>query len=248
MKIAIISDVHEDIIMLQMALKQIERQNCDTIVCLGDIVGYAPAYYCFDHSRNGQKCVDIIQKECDIVVAGNHDLYEIRKIPQYTSGFTYPGDWYNLPRERRDLLSNHKIWLYEEEVPANINSSAKDFFDTLPEFFVLESDSCVMLFSHSVFPDLTGSTVWFPKFCDDFLPHRRFMDKQNAVLSFSGHKHVEGVWQVSDKTFDINDFGNYSLKSYGQSIITPCLVSTEKKNGYLIFDTESSELMVVPLF
>ncbi len=41
MLLGVISDIHEDIIALEKALTFLEKRNCDQIICLGDIVGYA---------------------------------------------------------------------------------------------------------------------------------------------------------------------------------------------------------------
>ena len=42
MKIAVISDIHGNIEALEEAFSNIQNRNLDTIVCLGDLVGYGP--------------------------------------------------------------------------------------------------------------------------------------------------------------------------------------------------------------
>ena len=42
MIVAIISDIHANIIALKAVLKDIEEQQVDSIYCLGDLIGYAP--------------------------------------------------------------------------------------------------------------------------------------------------------------------------------------------------------------
>ena len=42
MKIAVISDIHGNIYALMKALEDIDEQNVDKIICLGDLVGYGP--------------------------------------------------------------------------------------------------------------------------------------------------------------------------------------------------------------
>lgn len=64
MRRAIISDVHGNLEALKTVLTDIEAQNCDQIICLGDIVGYGP---------EPQACVDLVQK-FDACILGNHDL------------------------------------------------------------------------------------------------------------------------------------------------------------------------------
>lgn len=57
MKIAIISDIHEDVVSLQLALKKIIKTGCDKIVCPGDISGFSMAHYNYHHHRNGHECM-----------------------------------------------------------------------------------------------------------------------------------------------------------------------------------------------
>ena len=45
MRIAIISDIHEDFAMLEKALAILKSVGYDMLVCLGDITGFAPEYY-----------------------------------------------------------------------------------------------------------------------------------------------------------------------------------------------------------
>ena len=52
MKLGIISDIHEDAERLIIALKALEKLNCDRIICLGDISGYDDRFYSYKYSRN----------------------------------------------------------------------------------------------------------------------------------------------------------------------------------------------------
>ena len=111
MKIAIISDIHEDIVSLKKAITIIEKNNADKIACLGDIVGFSVPYYPYIKTRNATECINIIKQNCDIVVAGNHDIYESKRIPNHTAGINYPNNWYSLSYEQREKIANNKIWL-----------------------------------------------------------------------------------------------------------------------------------------
>jgi predicted phosphodiesterase len=67
--IALISDIHANIDALQAVLDDIDRQEMEDIVCLGDVVGYgaAPA-----------ECVKLTRERCSITLMGNHDEYLVR--------------------------------------------------------------------------------------------------------------------------------------------------------------------------
>jgi predicted phosphodiesterase len=64
--IALISDIHGNIDALNAVLADIEQQEIDEIVCLGDIVGYgaAPA-----------ECLSLVRERCALTLMGNHDEY-----------------------------------------------------------------------------------------------------------------------------------------------------------------------------
>lgn len=64
MKIALISDVHGNLIALESVLEDINKQSVDKIICLGDIIGKGP---------NSKEAIDICRKECDLVIRGNWD-------------------------------------------------------------------------------------------------------------------------------------------------------------------------------
>jgi len=66
MKYAIIADIHSNLEALQVVLDDIQKQKCDHIACLGDVVGY---------NANPKECLDIIRSLNCPCVRGNHDEY-----------------------------------------------------------------------------------------------------------------------------------------------------------------------------
>lgn len=70
MKIAIISDIHANLVALEAVLADIESQKPDQIVCLGDVVGYGP---------RPNECVDLVREKTDVCLLGNHDAVAIGK-------------------------------------------------------------------------------------------------------------------------------------------------------------------------
>jgi predicted phosphodiesterase len=65
LRLAIISDIHSNLEALTAVLKKIEAENIDKIICLGDVVGYGP---------DPNACVELVQKQCEIIITGNHDF------------------------------------------------------------------------------------------------------------------------------------------------------------------------------
>lgn len=95
-KIALISDIHANIVALNKVLDDIEKRGISKIFCLGDLVlkGSSPC-----------EVVDIIKEKCEIIIKGNCDDYAV-----------YPNNnhkkWYNhiLGSERIKFLSSLPIY------------------------------------------------------------------------------------------------------------------------------------------
>ena len=62
--IAVISDIHGNKEAFEAVLRASSSQGVDDIWCLGDIVGYGP---------DPKDCVDLVQKNCSLLLMGNHD-------------------------------------------------------------------------------------------------------------------------------------------------------------------------------
>ncbi len=60
----IISDIHSNLSALQAVLQRLEELEVDSIMCLGDIVGYA---------ARPVECIELVRERAEIVVMGNHD-------------------------------------------------------------------------------------------------------------------------------------------------------------------------------
>lgn len=64
MRIGIISDVHSNIEALSAVEAELEKLACDTVVCLGDVVGYG---------ASPNECCDRIRAIASATLLGNHD-------------------------------------------------------------------------------------------------------------------------------------------------------------------------------
>ncbi|VAX14871.1 hypothetical protein MNBD_NITROSPINAE04-1611 [hydrothermal vent metagenome] len=64
MRYALISDIHANLEAFEAVLKDIKSVGVDNTLFLGDIVGYGP---------NPNECVDLLLKEADLSLGGNHD-------------------------------------------------------------------------------------------------------------------------------------------------------------------------------
>jgi predicted phosphodiesterase len=64
MRIAFISDIHGNLAALEAVLQDIDRHDIQTIICLGDVIGYGP---------DPAECVRLVSSRCRMSVMGNHE-------------------------------------------------------------------------------------------------------------------------------------------------------------------------------
>lgn len=64
MRTAVISDIHANRVALEAVMADAERIGVDSIVCLGDVVGYGP---------EPVACIELVRSRCAWTLAGNHD-------------------------------------------------------------------------------------------------------------------------------------------------------------------------------
>ncbi|MCD4698272.1 MAG: metallophosphoesterase [Bacteroidales bacterium] len=230
MKFGIIGDIHEDILSLKTALKCIEKAGCSEIICFGDIIGFSlPNFGHFD-TRDASECISAVKQNCKYVVAGNHDLFPVRKIPKFDTGFNYPENWYDMEYLERKALAGEEVWLNEEnELNPLISKSEKEYLRALPEYLVIKAKEFDLVVSHFLFPDLSGSHKQYYEAFGPIEPHLDFIDSNNALIGFSGHKHIEGFFNATNREKNYNTFGTYKVIKELQWIVGPCIVNGKKK-------------------
>lgn len=248
MKIAFISDIHEDYKSLEKALKLIAEENCDHIICLGDIIGFALPFYRYIDDRDANMCIKLIKENCTIAVAGNHDLFGIRKVPDFRSGFDYGENWYEMDYDFRSKKAQKRVWMYEDnEITTKLNDNSKEYLSTLNEVQFFETGQSKIMISHFCFPDFSGSAIFFPAESFHLEKHFSYMNENSCSISFSGHGHPEGAIQVTEDKFHSLKFGNQKLLNEIQWIVVPCVARTTRANGVLILNTKEKEFKTIPL-
>ena len=93
MRLAIISDVHEDYQSLQKILRKISLKGYDKLICLCDVTGFSPSFYRYGRTRNAEACLSLARERCDVVIPGNHDLAAVRRVPLHSATFDFPSGW-----------------------------------------------------------------------------------------------------------------------------------------------------------
>lgn len=238
MRIALISDIHEDIINLQLALSKIDKLKCDEVICLGDISGYSALHHNYIESRNARECLRMIRESCTLVISGNHDLHAVFKTPKF-SGFEYPTNWYEMDYWQRVELSKGQVWLYDhDELDPLYTHADADFIFHLQEMCVKEYGDKKYLFSHYLYPNLTGSEQVFYHSPEEFNGHRDFMHRLGAHISFAGHRHFGGLMINSGPSLITKNFGKATTVKDGDIVHVPAITRSAVNSGFLLFDDQ----------
>jgi predicted phosphodiesterase len=103
MRFAFISDIHANLEALEAVFKDIEGQDVDEIICLGDIVGYG---------ANPNECADLVRQKCTYILLGNHDAAAVNLLATH------------------HFNSHAKIAI--EWTAANLNNDVRSFLLSLP--------------------------------------------------------------------------------------------------------------------
>lgn len=113
MKIGVLTDIHNNVVALNAVLKEFDKENCEKIVCAGDIIGIGPY-----PEETVQRMMSIPNL---IAVRGNHEKYLLEGLPsQYPNdeGMGYEEMEYH--KWERGCLSKQSI-LFLSQLPYRIN-------------------------------------------------------------------------------------------------------------------------------
>lgn len=248
MKLGLLSDIHEDLTSLLKAIRLLEKQGCSKLICLGDTVGYSSPFFNYSKSRDGGLCLEIIQDSCEWIIKGNHDLYAIREIPQNKPDFNFDWDWYQLPLEERKKRADGKVWLYEpQEAPLELSPSQEEFIRKLPEYQTVDLSGYLYLFSHYLYPDLTGSGSLLPPVDPLFLQHQEFLDHHHCSYAFFGHVHSEGLLVFYENGPKLYKYGNRVELKPRSVIGIPCVANGRNQPGVCLLETTEHWVQSIPL-
>jgi len=112
MRYAILSDIHANLEALQAVLARITALGADTVVCLGDLVGY---------NANPNECVESSVVTGITCIMGNHDAV--------ACGLEDPGS-FNPAAKESVLWTRERLTLENQSFPARVapGSSRSTFF------------------------------------------------------------------------------------------------------------------------
>ena len=184
MKIAIISDIHGNLEALKSTLEDIKKRNVDKIICLGDIIA---------KGVHPKECIDIIRKECEIVIQGNCDKHFA----------TIHDNETELPEQERKRIKWNQSLISEED---------RKYLLDLPycyEFYM--SGSLVRLF-HAT-PKVNNKAILnvdsIQTKYDMFLPSDNTISDNVADVVIYGHIHHPYMDKIYNKTLiNVGSVGN----------------------------------------
>lgn len=178
MKIAVISDIHANLIALKTVLEDIKKQNCDKIFCLGDLAMAGP---------QPVETVDFIMKQTDwTIIQGNTD----KLIVDYSSEL-FENMMNTFPLMAKALREDVKV----------LSEDQKEFLRKLPPQKELEIEGVKILLVHGsprrnnedILPNLPIEQV------------EEIIDGVKADLILCGHTHMPAGYQTNTKQTVIND-------------------------------------------
>ena len=241
MKIAFITDIHEDFKALTNAVKLLKQAGYDLLVCLGDITGYAPVFY--NHAPDANACIDLLKEEADIVLAGNHDLFTCKRLSDYQRQKGIGSNWYDLTSKEQSNFSKDAFWLYQDEVLPSLSISNMQFLLSLKEWCTLETGNNSLLFSHFVKPDLSGTGTWLPHRIPQLRPHFRFMKELKCSFSFTGHFHPDNLMVAGRLFWSKPGITPFRIKRNPGIVLCPALVSKANSGSCIIYDSTTNEII-----
>jgi putative phosphoesterase len=127
MKIAIISDIHANVYALINLLEDIDNEKVDTIICLGDLIGYGP---------HPNEVISMVRRRHILCIKGNYDSSVVDNEYSYIrettiNAFSLPWTVNELRAENRLFLANlpstltlniaNKSLLFVHGSPSKIN-------------------------------------------------------------------------------------------------------------------------------
>lgn len=177
MRHALISDIHGNLEALAAVMQDIQGQNVERIVCLGDVVGYGP---------NPCQCLDLVMQKCDLTILGNHDQAAL------------------FDPEGFNPVALRAIYWTRDELdrgpgPASTINRRWDFISELPKSHQ-EGD---ILFVHGSPRDATNEYV-FPETVYDQARMKSLFERVSRY-SFQGHTHMPGVFTTDGEFISPED-------------------------------------------
>ena len=180
MKIAIISDIHGNMEALESVLKDIEKENCSRIFCLGDIAMAGP-----EPDKAIDKIKELMRSPSFEIIQGNTD--------EMLSVFSF--DTFNKLIEVNEVMGN--AYLADSQL---LNDDYKKFLASIEKSKELNIEGIKILLVHgsprknneNIYPDLKIEEV------------EEIIKGTDADIIFCGHTHMPCGYQTNSEQTVVN--------------------------------------------
>jgi predicted phosphodiesterase len=117
-RIAIVSDIHANLAAFESVLAHAKAIGYDSMVCLGDVVGYGP---------DPVECIDLVRQHCDWTLLGNHDFAAVYEPTNFNPGAAKAVFWTRAQTLEGEWLRRHIAALQQARDEDRISDT--DFLD-----------------------------------------------------------------------------------------------------------------------
>lgn len=249
MILGLLSDIHEDRLNLQRAIRLLEKQGADTLICLGDIAGFSKRYFNHSKTRSAKYCWQSVREHCEIVIPGNHDYYAVKKITPWMAKCGIPENWYQLPFKEREKKAQGQFWLYEpDECENDLDDQMNEYISQLPAWQKMISNDETLMLSHYVSPDLNGAAAVFLPDPSLISTHLDFMRRNKQSISVFGHMHPEGLLRIHPDGYTRIRFHKIMNLQEQTAWGIPCVAGGRNRPGIALLDTTAKTIKTVPLY
>lgn len=179
MKIAVFSDIHGNLEVLEAIIASINKKNINVVFCLGDVIGKGP---------KPKECLDLIIENKINLVLGNSELY-------YLKGTSID------PMSRDD--EDHFNWTFEQ-----LNDKHKSFLEECKLNVSLKINGCRISFRHFLIADKDNPYPFHLLSVIKEGKIKRLVEDLNDDYVFVGHEHSEFVIKSGNTTvIDVGSSG-----------------------------------------
>ena len=176
MRVAVISDIHANLIALEEVLKDIEKENCEHIVCLGDIVLAGPQPI---------SILEFVKQQNWTMIQGNTD----KLIAEYGQ------DVLDMMKEKYPVMANAIV-----DDMNYITDEDQKFLSELPPQTEMEIEGVKVLFVHGS-PRANNEDILLNR---ELTEIEEIISGVDADLILCGHTHIPCGYQTNNKQTVVN--------------------------------------------
>lgn len=194
--LAIVSDVHSNIVALRAVMEHIRSQGCHEVICLGDVIGYGP---------RPRECLEVAMQEFSVCLTGNHEWAILNGALGFNPVAKRAVDW-------------HRAQLQPKWYSPPARKDAWDYLKQLP----LRHQRGKLLFVHAS-PSNPTEEYLLRQDVDEILgqltPKLKRAFDQTEWVTFVGHTHFPGIFTEDARFITTEEMqGRYELEE-GKKVI-----------------------------